>query len=76
MQRSGGKAGRPMAHLSIAALEATVSNAGGEIDELRLALAELGHRKTKRAAELRDLVIRLLDEREKLAARKIGPLFD
>lgn len=76
MKRSGGVAGRPMGHLSIVDLEALVAKANGNWDELTLVLAELGHRKTKRANELRDLTARVLGERYKKDRRDIGPLFE
>lgn len=76
MKRSGGVAGRPMAHLAITDLEVTVTSSGADKDELILVLAELGYRKSRRAMQLRDLVKRMLDERERLSARSIGPLFD
>jgi ATP:corrinoid adenosyltransferase len=76
MKRSGGTAGRPLGHLAITQLEALVSTSRDKPDELHLVLAELGHRKSKRATELRDLVTRLLDERQKVQKGKIGPLFD
>jgi hypothetical protein len=76
MKRSGGIAGRPMGHLQIDELEKLVSKADGNWDELTLVLAELGHRKTKRANELRDLTARVLDERFRKDRRDIGPLFE
>lgn len=60
MKRSGGIAGRPMAHLSVTELEALVKACEREKDELTLVLAELGHRKTKRATDLKSLTERLL----------------
>ena len=76
MKRSGGDAGRPLGHLAVTDLETTVTNAGADKDELILVLAELGYRKSRRAMQLRDLVSRMLNERECSNARSIGPLFD
>jgi hypothetical protein len=66
MKRSGGTAGRPLAHLTITQLEALVATSRDKPDELRLVLAELGHRKSKRAGALRDLVRRRLDSQAML----------
>ncbi|MGV1682195.1 hypothetical protein [Sphingopyxis sp. NJF-3] len=60
MQRSGGRSGRPFGHMTIDAIEQHVRAANGDQDELTAILAELGHRNTKRAHELKDLVTRLL----------------
>jgi uncharacterized coiled-coil protein SlyX len=76
MKRSGGIAGRPMGHMTIEQLEAVVSGAAGSVDELQLVYAELGHRKTKRAEELRALVLRLLDTERPQATGGAGALFD
>lgn len=75
MKRSGGKAGRPMGQRSIQELEEHAASAEGEVDELLLIFAELGHRKSKRAAELKSLVDRLLAESRPLPKPDTGPLF-
>jgi hypothetical protein len=76
MKRSGGIAGRPMGQMTVEQLESIVSGAAGDIDELRLVYAELGHRKTKRADELRALVLRLLDTDRPKATGGAGALFE
>ena len=59
MKRSGGQLGRPLAHMSVEALERLARNAQHDYDELTMLRAELKHRKTRRARELKDLVDRL-----------------
>lgn len=59
MKRGGGEAGRPFRHFSIEQLEAEVRKVK-ELNELKALRAELGHRKSKRAAELDDLLVRLI----------------
>ena len=59
MERSGGKAGRPFGQYSIDQLEAQVPKVR-ELNELKALRAELGHRKSKRAAQLDDLIARLI----------------
>lgn len=59
MRRSGGKAGRPFGQYSIDQLEAQVKQVR-ELNDLKALRAELGHRKSKRAAELDDLCARLI----------------
>lgn len=76
MKRSGGEAGRPLGQATVPDLEKLVSQAGGQTDELQLVLAELGHRKTKRARELKSLVKRLLGDVVRKPKRDDGPLFD
>ena len=61
MQRGGGEAGRPFRHFTIEQIEAHVKKIR-TLDELKAMRAELGHRKTKRAAELDDLLARLIRE--------------
>jgi hypothetical protein len=76
MKRSGGKAGRPMGDWPIQRLESHTADAGGEVDELLLILAELGHRRSKRAAELESLVTRLLADSRPKPDSGDAPLFD
>lgn len=59
MKRSGGEAGRPFRHYAIEQLEAEV-RAVRELNDVRALRAELSHRKSKRAAELDDLLTRLI----------------
>lgn len=59
MKRSGGEAGRPFYHYSIDQLEAQVKEVR-ELNDLKALRAELGHRKSKRAAQLDDLCARLI----------------
>ncbi|NCU10893.1 MAG: hypothetical protein GXC70_01810 [Sphingomonadaceae bacterium] len=75
MKRSGGEAGRPMGHYSIVQLEKAVAGNKTDNDELQLVLAELGYRKTHRAMELKDLVLRLIDKNRRAKIAAIGPLF-
>lgn len=75
MKRSGGEAGRPMGHYSIAMLEKAVARNKTDNDELQLVLAELGYRKTSRAMELKDLTLRLIDKNRRARIASIGPLF-
>ncbi|NCP12372.1 MAG: hypothetical protein GW859_10580 [Sphingomonadales bacterium] len=60
MRRSGGKSGRPLAHISIDQLEADTRDNMRERDELLIIKNELGFRNSARARELSDLVDRLL----------------
>ena len=60
MKRSGGRAGRPFGQLTIVQLEQHVAASKSDFSELTAILAELGHRTTKRALALKDLVNRLL----------------
>lgn len=64
MKRSGGKSGRPLAHLSIERLEAHAHDNKGGFEELLILKNELGFRRSKRACELRDLVSRLIRNSE------------
>ncbi len=75
MKRSGGKAGRAMGHYSIEQLEKHVAANKTENDELQLVLAELGYRRTTRAMDLKDLVLRLIDKNRRAQIAAIGPLF-
>ena len=59
MKRSGGETGRPFYHYSIDQLEAQIKEAR-ELNDLKALRAELGHRKSKRASELDDLLARLI----------------
>jgi hypothetical protein len=59
MERSGGEAGRPFRHYTIDQIEAHVKKVRA-LDDLKAMRAELGRRKTKRAAELDDLLARLI----------------
>jgi hypothetical protein len=59
MERSGGKVGRPFGRYSIKELEAQVRQVR-ELNDVKALRAELGHRKSKRAAELDDLLTRLI----------------
>jgi hypothetical protein len=59
VERSGGKAGRPFGNYSIDELEAQVKKVR-ELNDLKALRAELGRRKSKRAAELDDLLARLI----------------
>jgi hypothetical protein len=61
MQRSGGEAGRPFRHFSIEQLEAQVKEIRS-LDDAKALRAELVHRKSKRSAELNDLLARLIRE--------------
>jgi hypothetical protein len=58
MERSGGEAGRPFRHYTIEQLEAEVRKVR-QLNDVKALRAELGHRKSKRAAELDDLLARL-----------------
>ena len=58
MERSGGSAGRPFGRYSIKELEAEVKKVR-ELNDIKALRAELGHRNSKRAAELDDLLARL-----------------
>jgi hypothetical protein len=60
MKRSGGKPGRPMAHLSIVELEKHAHANERDVEELEMVRNELGYRKTARATELKELVLRLI----------------
>ena len=60
MKRGGGKAGRPLAEWTIQSLEDHVSVNEYNLDELKVVRSELGFRSSKRAAELSDLVDRLI----------------
>jgi len=64
-----------MGHLSIQQLEKQVAANKADNDELQLALAELGYRRTARAMELKDLVLRLIDKNRRAKIAAIGPLF-
>ncbi len=61
MERSGGEAGRPFRHYTIQELEAEVRKVR-QLNDVKALRAELGHRKSKRAAELDDLLTRLTRE--------------
>lgn len=61
MKRGGGEAGRPFGQYSIEQLEAQVKKVT-DLSDLKALRAELGHRKSKRAAELDDLVSRVIRE--------------
>lgn len=76
MKRSGGEAGRPLGQATVPDLEKLVSQSGGQVDELQLVLAELGHRKSKRARELESLVKRLLGNGVGRPKANDGPLYD
>ena len=58
MKRSGGRAGRPFGRYSIDELEAQVRQVR-ELNDVKALRAELGLRRTNRAAELDDLLARL-----------------
>ena len=75
MKRGGGKAGRPLGAWAINQLEVHVASNKTDNDELQLALAELGYRKTPRAVDLKDLVKRLIDKNRLAKIAAIGPLF-
>ena len=76
VKRSGGKAGRPMGDWPILRLENYTADAGGEVDELLLILGELGRRRSKRAAQLKSLVNRLLADSRPKPDSGDAPLFD
>jgi hypothetical protein len=59
MKRSGGEAGRPFRQYTIEQLEAEVRKVQ-QLNDVKALRAELGHRKSKRAAELDDLLTRLI----------------
>jgi len=59
MERSGGEAGRPFRHYTIQKLEAEVRKVR-QLNDVKALRAELGHRRSKRAAELNDLLVRLI----------------
>jgi hypothetical protein len=59
VERSGGKAGRPFGRYSIEELEAQIKKTR-ELNDLKALRSELGHRTTKRAADLDDLAARLI----------------
>lgn len=59
MERSGGKAGRPFGQYTIEQLEAQVKKVR-ELNDAKALRAELGHRRSKRASELDDLLARLI----------------
>ena len=59
MKRSGGEAGRPFGHYSIDQLESEVGQCR-ELNDLKALRGELTHRSSKRAAELDDLLARLI----------------
>ncbi len=75
IKRGGGKAGRPMGTWSIDLLEKHVRANKADDDELQLVLAELGHRRTQRAMDLKELVKRLIDKNRRAKIATIGPLF-
>lgn len=75
MRRGGGKAGRPLGTWSVEQLEKHVGANKTDNDELQLALAELGYRRTQRAMELKSLVLRLIDKNRRAKIASIGPLF-
>lgn len=60
MKRSGGKSGRPLAHLSIEKLEVHAHDNQSDLEELLILKNEVGFRRSKRACELRELVSRLI----------------
>ncbi|MEL7688103.1 hypothetical protein AAG596_10605 [Citromicrobium bathyomarinum] len=60
MKRSGGKSGRPMGDWTIDQLEDHVSAHEYDLSELAVVRSELGYRSTKRSAELKDLVDRMI----------------
>lgn len=64
-----------MGHYSIDQLEAHTAENKSENDELQLVLAELGHRRTPRARDLKDLVARMIDKNRRAKIAAIGPLF-
>lgn len=64
-----------MGHLSVQQLEKHVAANKTDNDELQLVLAELGYRRTARAMELKDLVLRLIDKNRRAKIAAIGPLF-
>jgi len=59
VKRSGGEPGRPFYHYSIDQLESQVKEVR-ELNDLKALRAELGFRKSKRAAQLNDLCARLI----------------
>lgn len=76
MKRRGGRSGRPFGHFSIEELEQNVRTCQNDSPELLAVLAELGHRRTKRADDLRSLVQRLLGEKAHPPQKPIGLIFD
>ena len=76
MKRSGGRSGRPFGHVSISQLERHVRSCRDDSTELIAVLAELGHRGTKRAEELKSLVQRLLGEKAHPPQKPGGPIFE
>lgn len=76
MQRSGGRAGRPFAHVSIGGLESHVRAHSNSHSELLAILAELGRRKTKRSEDLKSLVTRLLADARPRAEQAASPMFE
>lgn len=65
MKRSGGRSSRPLGHLQIDNLENMVRENESDVEELKVIWAELHHRKSPRSSALKDLVTRMLHERQK-----------
>lgn len=59
MKRSGGRAGRPFAHLSVVEIEKHLKDVTS-MSDLQAIRAELGFRTTKRSKVLQSLVARLI----------------
>lgn len=76
MKRSGGRAGRPFAHVTITELEAYVRSHQRDRSELLVILAELGQRSTKRAATLKRLIERLFADELPRTTKAASPMFD
>ena len=76
MKRSGGRSGRPFGHVSVSQLEAHVRSCKHDSTELMAVIAELGHRETRRAEELRSLVQRLLGEKARPPQRPQEPILE
>lgn len=76
MKRSGGKSGRPFGHFSIDRLESHVRTCSEDSSEMTAVLAELGHRETRRAEDLKSLVRRLLGDKAHPPQKAVGAIFD
>lgn len=76
MKRSGGRPGRPFGHVTISQLELHVRSCQHDTSELTSVLAELGHRRTSRAVELKSLVQRLLGERARPPQKPHDPILE
>ena len=76
MKRSGGRPGRPFGHVTIEQLEKQVRACQDDPSELTAVLAELGHRQTRRAEELKSLVQRLLGEKARPPQKPHDPILD